>query len=207
VTKRLSARGDLLVGIERDRVVRHDDAQTLSPIDLGDPEATERALARIEEQVGPVRVVVHTVGLFQFSGPIATAPLSDFRLAFETHVMSTVHLLRAVCPRMVARGHGRVVVVASLSAREGSAGTSAYGASKAAELSVVQSVADELRYTGVTVNAVLPGTMDTPPNREAMPDADRSQWVRLDDVAELIACLTSPDLRGVTGEAVRIGRA
>ena len=85
------------------------------------------------------------------------------------------------------------------------AGNSAYGASKAAQLRMIESAAAELRGQGVTLNAVLPTTMDTPQNRAAMPTADRSSWLSLAAVAEVLVFLVSPAASAIHGQAIALG--
>ncbi|HET7826015.1 MAG TPA: SDR family oxidoreductase, partial [Anaeromyxobacter sp.] len=119
-------------------------------------------------------------------------------------------LARAALPHMIAAGGGAIVEIASAAAIGPQPGQASYGASKAAALSLFQSLAEELRARGVRVNVVLPGTMDTEANRRAMPDADRSGWVSTEDVARAVLFLCSDDARAVSGAAIPVrggGRA
>jgi 3-oxoacyl-[acyl-carrier protein] reductase len=206
VTEHLTQRHAQVVCIDRSSATLLPSGEVLTKIDLSDAERTVAAIRTIAKRMGRIDAVVHALGAFRHSGPLASAPLADFRMLLDTHVMTTVHLLRAVVPVMTHANAGRIVVVAGLAALEGSSGLSAYAASKAAELSLVQSLAAELRGSGVTVNAVLPATMDTPDNRAAMPNADVNQWVSLDAVATVIGYLSSRESSPVTGEAIRVCR-
>lgn len=105
---------------------------------------------------------------------------------------------------MRAAGHGRVVLIASRSAVEPSPGSAIYVASKAALVSLVRSAAAEYGKFGITVNIVLPGTLDTPANRAAMPDADFSKWVNLEDVAQLTLLLASAARTSINGSAIPV---
>jgi NAD(P)-dependent dehydrogenase (short-subunit alcohol dehydrogenase family) len=105
---------------------------------------------------------------------------------------------------MLARGSGAIVTVASRAALAGDAGVAAYAASKAAALRLTESLAAEVKAYGVRVNCVLPGTLDTPANRAAMPDADRRLWVELDAVADVILFLLSPLSRAIHGAAIPV---
>ena len=100
---------------------------------------------------------------------------------------------------------GRIVIVASRAAVEVARGQAAYQVSKAAVLRLAQVMAAELQGHGITVNAVLPGTMDTPANREEMPKANRASWVSTDSVAAVIEWLLSDDAAAVTGAAIPAG--
>jgi len=118
--------------------------------------------------------------------------------------------MRALLPGMVARKDGRIVVVGSRAVERPwtSAGSAAYAASKAALVALAQTIAAESLEHGVTINAVLPSTLDTPANRAAMPKADPSRWVPLAAAAKQIAFLLSDDARDVSGAAIPIyGRA
>ncbi len=115
-------------------------------------------------------------------------------------------LARAAAAAMVAGGAGgRIVIVASRAAVEVARGQAAYQVSKAAVLRLTQVMAAELQGHGITVNAVLPGTMDTAANRESMPKANRSSWVSTDSVAAVIEWLLSDAAAPVTGGAIPAG--
>jgi len=101
-------------------------------------------------------------------------------------------------------GRGAIVSIAAGAALKAPSGLSAYAASKSAVIRLTESLADELKGEGITVNTVMPSTIDTPQNRAAMPDADTSKWVTPDQVAEVMAFLVSPQASGVTGAAVPI---
>jgi NAD(P)-dependent dehydrogenase (short-subunit alcohol dehydrogenase family) len=115
-------------------------------------------------------------------------------------------VLSAALAVMVPEKRGAIAVVASTAALSGNAMVAAYSASKAAQLRLVESAAAEVKSAGISVAAVLPGTMDTPQNRSAMPDADRSRWVTLDEVADVIAFLLGPAGATMTGQALRVSR-
>jgi NAD(P)-dependent dehydrogenase (short-subunit alcohol dehydrogenase family) len=107
---------------------------------------------------------------------------------------------------MLPQRAGRIAAVASLDALAGVAQRAAYGASKAAQLRMIESAAADLQGTPITLNAVLPNTMDTPQNRAAMPGADPSRWVKLEEVANVLAFLVSDAASAVNGQALRVER-
>jgi NAD(P)-dependent dehydrogenase (short-subunit alcohol dehydrogenase family) len=136
----------------------------------------------------------HEVEDAVIEGQIAANLLGPWRLA------------RAAAASMVAGGTGgRIVIVASQAAVTVARGQAAYQVSKAAVLKLSQVMAAELQGHGITVNAVLPGTMDTPANRQSMPKANRSSWVSTDSVAAVIEWLLSDAAAAVTGAAIPAG--
>ena len=122
------------------------------------------------------------------------------------NLLAPWRLARAAAASMVAAGAGgRIVIVASRAAVDIARGQAAYQVSKAAVLRLAQVMAAELQGHGITVNAVLPGTMDTSANRESMPKANRSSWVSTDAVAAVIEWLLSDAAAAVTGAAIPAG--
>jgi NAD(P)-dependent dehydrogenase (short-subunit alcohol dehydrogenase family) len=122
------------------------------------------------------------------------------------NLLAPWRLARAAAASMVAAGAGgRIVIVASRAAVDVARGQAAYQVSKAAVLRLAQVMAAELQGHGITVNSVLPGTMDTPANRESMPKANRSSWVSTDAVAAVIEWLLSDAAAAVTGAAIPAG--
>ena len=103
---------------------------------------------------------------------------------------------------MILESGGKIVKIASGSARQGLANMGAYCASKDVVIRLTESMSAELRGQGINVNCVLPGTIDTPENRAAMPNADRSKWVPPEALADVILYLCSPAARAIHGAAI-----
>jgi NAD(P)-dependent dehydrogenase (short-subunit alcohol dehydrogenase family) len=204
VCARLQAAGQRVVRVERSRALV--DGAELSKVELGSAQATRELMQRVAGELGGLDAVVHTVGTYRPSGPVESWDGEALRLLFETNVVTSANVLSSALSVMRPAGHGQVVMVASSAALRGAAGAAAYSASKAAELRLVESAAAELVGTRIGVSAVLPGTMDTPPNRAAMPDADRSRWVTLEEVADVIAFLATPAALALSGQALRVAR-
>jgi NAD(P)-dependent dehydrogenase (short-subunit alcohol dehydrogenase family) len=123
---------------------------------------------------------------------------------FDMNVNTAFHVLRAVIPQMRKTGGGRVIAVGSRAALEPGAGVGAYSASKAALVSLIRTVALENKDAGITANVILPGTMDTPANRKAIPNADVSKWVQPASVASLITWLAGDTGKDVNGAVIPI---
>ncbi len=127
---------------------------------------------------------------------------SDF--LFDINVRTTLLCCRAVIPQMLRQGHGKLVNLASRDALAGSAGYSAYSASKSAVLRLTESLAAELKNSNINVNCILPGTIDTPQNRKAIPNGDYSKWVEPEAVANVLLFLVSEASGAINGAALPV---
>ena len=123
---------------------------------------------------------------------------------FDMNLHSAFHTLRAVLPHMRKAKAGRIIAIGSRAAEAPGASVGAYSASKAALVSLIRTVAIENKDAGITANVLLPGTIDTPANRNAMPGADVSQWVQPASIASLIVWLASDAGKDVTGAAIPV---
>jgi NAD(P)-dependent dehydrogenase (short-subunit alcohol dehydrogenase family) len=168
--------------------------------DQGAKALVEQVLARF----GRIDVLAHTVGGFAGGQSVAETDDATFRKMFDLNLNSTFHLLRAVLPTMRKTGNGRIVAIGSRAALEPGANVGAYSASKAAMVSLIRTVALENQDAGLTANVILPGTMDTPANRKAMPNADFSQWVRPATVASLMVWLARDAGKDVNGAVIPV---
>lgn len=120
------------------------------------------------------------------------------------NLRSGFNILRAVIPPMRAAGYGRIVAIASRAAAEPAANIAAYSASKAALVSILKSAALENKDLSITVNAILPGAMNTDANRKADPAADFSRWAPPENVADLVVFLSSDAASQITGAAIPV---
>jgi NAD(P)-dependent dehydrogenase (short-subunit alcohol dehydrogenase family) len=155
------------------------------PGDLSTGDAARAVCSAVRAKFGRIDALVHLVGAFKGGQPVA-----------ETG--------DDVLPDMLAQGAGRILAIGSRAAVEPSPMVGAYSASKAALVSLVRTVALENKDRGITANIVLPGTMDTPANRTAMPKADPSKWVRPAQVAAMLVHLASDDASEISGAAIPI---
>ena len=142
--------------------------------------------------------LVHCVGGFRH-GAITTTTDDDLDFLVDVNLRSAMIMLREVLPAMLQTNNGRVVFVGSLGALHPGANTAAYAATKAGLHALVQAVAAETKDSAVTINAVLPSMIDTPPNRASMPQADTSRWVTPEQVADAVLFLLSPGATAVRG--------
>jgi NAD(P)-dependent dehydrogenase (short-subunit alcohol dehydrogenase family) len=170
--------------------------------DLGSTAEVER-LFREELAAETSPVVAHLVGGFRY-GRLRDLGDEDWSFLMRVNLETTFRLARE-CARCFERaGGGSLVVVSSPAALLGEAGVAAYAAAKAGTLRLVESLAREVAPFGGRANAVLPGTMDTPANRRAMPGSDPAHWVTTKAVAEVIYYLSTPAAAAVNGAAVRV---
>ena len=213
VTQRFLREGDVVCVpwiVDRERVQLEGtvDAGTrprllLAQCDVGDDAAMERLVAGVLQQHGRVDVLVSAVGGFAMGDLVQTnRALWDSMVALN---LTTQYVAaHAVLPQMLKAGAGRIVSIASRAVVPPAGGFIAYTVAKAAVIAFVQALAAETRGRGVTVNAVLPSTMDTPANRAAMPDADPKTWVPVEAVADAIAYLAAPTSAHITGTLLGI---
>ena len=197
-----------IVEHERERLERSVDAAArrrliLDQCDVGSDAAMEQLVAGVRARYGPVGVLVSAVGGFAMGDLLQTdRALWDQMLGLN---LTTQYVAaRAVLPGMLEAGSGRIVAVASRAVVPPSGGFIAYTVSKAAVIAFVQALAAETKGRGVTVNAVLPSTMDTPANRAAMPDVDPATWVPVQSVADAIAFLAADTSAHVSGTLLAI---
>jgi NAD(P)-dependent dehydrogenase (short-subunit alcohol dehydrogenase family) len=175
----------------------------LERADLGDPTAVERFFRPLAEG-GRLDALCNLAGGFTAGAVEETSPASWLRMA-ETNATSVFLSTRAAVPVMRAGGGGAIVNVGAVPPLEGGgAGMSAYAAAKASVLALTMAWAKELRADGIRVNAVAPEIIDTPSNRAAMPDADRSAWLQPAEIASIIAFLVSAEARVVTGSVLTL---
>ena len=213
ITQRFLADGAVvcvpwIVEKERERLASSVDATTgrrlmLEHCDVGDDAAMERLVANVRARHQRVDVLVSAVGGFAMGDLTQTdRALWDQMLALN---LTTQYVAaHAVLPHMLQAGSGRIVAVASRAVVPPSGGFIAYTVAKAGVITFVQALAAETKGRGVTVNAVLPSTMDTPANRAAMPDVDPKTWVPVTAVADAIAFLAAETSAHVSGTLLAI---
>lgn len=180
-------------------------AQTLvvAGVDLADPAAAQSAMDQVADRFGGLDALINIAGGFRWQTVEAGDPAQWDRL-FAMNLKTALNASRAALPLLKASPAGRIVNVGAAGALKAAAGMGAYAASKAAVHKLTESLAEELKADGITVNAVLPSIIDTPANRADMPDADFAAWVAPADLAAVILFLASESARAVTGALVPV---
>jgi NAD(P)-dependent dehydrogenase (short-subunit alcohol dehydrogenase family) len=173
--------------------------------DLADTAGAESAVRRARRALGGgLDALVCLVGGYEAT-PVDELSWTDVDRLLQLDLRPTVEAVIAARSALEASGKGSIVTVGARSALVPGSRMSAYAAAKAGVIAFSAAVAVELRASGVRVNCVLPGTIDTPANREMLPDAKRANWVQPRQLGELIRFLASPDSAPLTGAAIPIG--
>lgn len=177
---------------------------TALPGEISTPAGAKALVDTVITRFGRLDVLAHTVGGFAGGQSVADTDDATFQSMFDLNVNAFFHILRASLPALRKSGSGRIIAIGSRAALDPGAGVGAYSASKAAMVSLAKTVALENRDAGVTANVILPGTMDTPANRAAMPGADFSRWVQPANVASLAVWLASEAAKDVNGATIPV---
>jgi NAD(P)-dependent dehydrogenase (short-subunit alcohol dehydrogenase family) len=179
------------------------DAIHVGGVDLAQDAAARSAFEQIVKQTGRLDGLINIAGGFHFE-KLEGGSLESWDFMYRINLRTAVCACQAALPYLLKAPGGRVVNVAAMGALKAAAGMGAYAASKAGVMRLTESLAAELKDRQVTVNAILPSTIDTPQNRLDMPDADFSRWVTPAEIAEVIAFLVSDAASGVTGALVPV---
>jgi NAD(P)-dependent dehydrogenase (short-subunit alcohol dehydrogenase family) len=170
-------------------------------IDLVDPAGAEQVVAATLERFGRVDILLNLAGGFTGGAPIAESGVEDLQRMLDINLWTAYNMCRAAVKPMLEQQWGRIVNTGSRDAGRGRANYSAYAMSKAAVLRLTESLAAEVKGANITVNAILPGTIDTEANRQSMPKADFSTWVKPATIAETLLFLVQEDT-AITGAAI-----
>ncbi len=173
----------------------------ISDADLVDRRSMDAFVDRVLRAWGRLDVLANLAGGF---GTGLADDLGRIRELWESNVATAVVPSAACLVPMRARAYGRIVSVSAAASLKGGRNTAGYAMAKSAVVRWTEALAAETKDQGVTVNAVLPGTIDHPVNRANMPKADPRTWVRPNEAAALILFLTSTEASGITGAAVPI---
>jgi NAD(P)-dependent dehydrogenase (short-subunit alcohol dehydrogenase family) len=206
VTRALLNSGATVIGVSRSVQPSNADTPSLVVLaaDLSSAEKAKSTVDGIATRFGRIDILAHLVGGFVGGKAIAETDDATFQRMFDLNLNSAFYVLRAVIPHMRRAGNGRIVAIGSRAAEDPGPTVGAYSASKAALVSLIRTVALENKDLAITANIILPGTMDTPGNRQAMPGADTTKWVQPASVASLIVWLASEAGKDVNGAAIPV---
>lgn len=173
-------------------------------VDVTDESAVRQFLGEILTKHGRLDVLVNTVGGYAGGTNLWELETKVFEQMMSLNVRSGYVLSRAVMPAMLKQKQGAIVNIASKAALDHGAGASAYAASKAAAVALMDSLAAEVKGSGVRVNSILPSIIDTEANRKAMPGANFAVWPKPEEIARVILFLCSDDARVIHGAAIPV---
>lgn len=172
--------------------------------DVTDEHQVDRVMVEAKNQLTRIDCVINLVGGFA-TGRLAETDMSVWSKMLSLNLTSAFLLSKGAVRIMTEQGAGRIVHVAALAAVEPFAGAGAYIIAKSGLYALVKVLALEMRGSGVTVNGVLPTTIDTPANQQSMPDADYHQWVKPEAIAALLVYLASDEAQALNGALIPIG--
>lgn len=209
VVERLLSTGRTVVATWLDRDERdalaelHDEGSglTLVEADVGTREGAETAVAA---GGGRLSGLVCVVGGFAMGGRLHEAPEDEFDRMMHLNVTTAQRTCRAAIPAMLEAGGGSIVLIGTRAAVRPFAGAAGYVASKAAVIALAEAISVEYKDDGIRANSILPSVIDTPANRESMPDADHDSWVEPAEIARAIAFLLSDEASATSGAAIPV---
>ena len=172
--------------------------------DVTDEAAIRHLVDDVIQTTGRLDVLVNLVGGFAM-GRVVDTDVALWQRMLTMNVTSAFLLSKAVLPHMVERGTGRILHVAAWAAVEPFPGAAAYLVAKSSLLALIRVLALELKGSGVTVNGVLPTTIDTPANRASMPHTDPSTWTKPESIADTLLFLASDQAGEINGAMIPIG--
>jgi len=173
-------------------------------VDVTDETAVRQLVDQVLAGHGRLDVLVNTVGGYAGGVNLWKLETKVFDQMLALNLRSGYVLSRAAIPAMLKQKQGAIVNVAAKAALDHGAGAAAYAASKAGALALMDSLAAEVKGTGVRVNSILPSIIDTEANRKAMPNADFAKWPKPEEIARVILFLCSDDAKVIHGAALPV---
>jgi len=173
-------------------------------VDVTDEAAVRQLIEKIVGKHRRLDALVNAVGGYAGGTKLWELETKVFDQMLALNLRSGYALARAAVRAMLKEGHGAIVNVASKAAVDHAAGAAAYAASKAAAVALLDSLAADLKGSGVRVNTILPSIIDTEANRKAMPKADFAKWPKPVDIARVILFLCSDDAKVIHGAAIPV---
>jgi len=174
----------------------------LGGVDLTDPASATRAIDAVIARLGRLDALLNIAGGFVWQTTDDADPA--WGKMFALNLTTALNASRAALPHLKRSDEGRIINVGANGALRAAAGMGAYAASKSGVHRLTEALAEELKSSSVTVNAVLPSILDTEQNRKDMPDADPAKWVQPSDLARVMLFLASPESRAVTGALIPV---
>lgn len=178
-------------------------ASVFGGVDLSVADAAQATLEKVAAQLGGLDALVNIAGAFRWE-KLADGNLDTWDLLYKINLRTAVATSKAALPFLLKSSAGRIVNIGAMGAIKAAAGMGAYAASKAGVAKFTEALAEELKEHDITVNALLPSTIDTPPNRADMPKADFDRWVKPTQIADVVAFLLSDQGSPITGALIPV---
>jgi 3-oxoacyl-[acyl-carrier protein] reductase len=193
------ARGARVAGIDHapTQTAATENRIDIGGVDLTDATQARKAIDAVASHFGTIHALINIAGGFAFEA-IAEGDPRTWQRMYALNVLTALNASRSALDYLAASGSGRVVNVGAMGALQAGAGMGAYAASKAGVHRLTEALAAEWKGR-ITVNAVLPSTIDTPANRASMPKADFAKWVTAEELANVILFLASDAASAITG--------
>ncbi|RLQ23177.1 SDR family NAD(P)-dependent oxidoreductase [Seongchinamella sediminis] len=188
-------KGAEVIGLDVVAADSLDHVDSYHQVDLLDRAATTSCFTRL----GDFDALLNIAGGFSMGMDAAEPSDEQWDWMFRINVTTLRNAVMAAVPVFRDRGRGKIVNIGALGALSGAAGLSAYCCAKSSVMRLTESLSEELKGQGINVNAVLPSIIDTPPNRESMPDADFASWVSAEKLAQVLCFLASEDASAIHG--------
>jgi NAD(P)-dependent dehydrogenase (short-subunit alcohol dehydrogenase family) len=174
----------------------------LLKVDITNEEEVRNLSSSILREYGLIHVLVNVVGGYLGGKSVAEHDEKDWDLMMNMNLKSAYLISKHVIPIMISSRNGKIVHISSKTGLKTAGYDSAYAASKAGLIRLVDSLAEEVKEFSINVNCIMPSIIDTKANRTAMPNADFSKWVKPQDLANVVLFLCSEDAKVITGAAI-----
>jgi len=171
-------------------------------IDLTNLNQVNEAITAGMKKFKRIDVLVHTAGGFQMGERVHEITETSWDFLLDLNIKTLLNITKAVIPHMLDQKSGKIITIGARPSLVGKAKMGAYSVAKAGVLRLTESLSAELKTSGINVNCVLPGTIDTPQNRKSMPGADTSKWVTPKSLAKIIKFLASEAANDIHGAAI-----
>lgn len=204
VTPAFAKAGARVIVIDRHAAGNAQAADLGIDADVTDETSVARAVTQAVDRAGRLDCLVNLVGGFA-AGRLADTTPAVWNTMLSLNVTAAYLLSRAVIPHFSTQRAGRILHIAARAGQDPFPGAAAYIVAKSALMTVIRVLALELAGSGVTINGILPTTIDTPANRTSMPKADPSTWVKPEAIAEALLFLASDAARGINGALIPLG--
>jgi NAD(P)-dependent dehydrogenase (short-subunit alcohol dehydrogenase family) len=213
VARRFLAAGARLVLIDRSKgrlsaafpeLDASSDHILIDAVDVSDPAVMQWVVQQTVEHFGRLDILVNTVGGIRPWTALHQTPIEVWDELMTVNARTVFVACQAAIPVMMEQGYGKIINFASRAALSGGANAAAYSAAKSAVLRLTESMAAELKFAGINVNCVIPGRIDSPQNRQSMPQKDPSQFVAPESLAEVVLFLASDAARDIHGAAIPV---